>query len=66
MLKIFISNLKEYNNEKIIGEWVSLPCEGLEEVLNKISNNGKDILTMKHTVEIWILKAHLYRLITLL
>lgn len=44
MLKIFISNLKEYNNGKIIGEWVSLPCEGLEEVLNKISNNGKDEL----------------------
>lgn len=44
MLKIFISNLKEYNNEKIIGEWVSLPCEGLEEVLEKISNSGKDEL----------------------
>lgn len=44
MLKIFISNLKEYNNGKIIGEWVSLPCEGLEEVLDKISNNGKDEL----------------------
>lgn len=44
MLKIFISNLKEYNNGKIIGEWVSLPCEGLEEVLEKISNSGKDEL----------------------
>lgn len=44
MLKIFISNLKEYNNGKIIGEWVSLPCEGLEEVLHKISNNGNDEL----------------------
>lgn len=44
MLKIFISNLKEYNNGKIIGEWVSLPCEWLEEVLNKISNNGNDEL----------------------
>ena len=44
MLKIFISNLKEYNNGKIIGEWVSLPCEGLEEVLHKISNNGNDKL----------------------
>ena len=44
MLKIFISNLKEYNNGKIIGEWVSLPCEGLEGVLNKISNNGNDEL----------------------
>lgn len=40
MLKIFISNLKEYNEGQIIGEWVDLPCEGLEEVLDKISNNG--------------------------
>ena len=44
MLKIFISNLKEYNNGKIIGEWVSLPHEGLEEILDKISNNGNDEL----------------------
>lgn len=44
MLKIFISNLKEYNEGQIIGEWVDLPCEGLEEVLDKISNNGKDEL----------------------
>lgn len=44
MLKIYVTNLKEYNNGKIIGEWVSLPCEGLEEVLNKISNNGNDEL----------------------
>lgn len=44
MLKIFISNLKEYNNGKIIGEWISLPCEGLEKVLGKISNNGNDEL----------------------
>lgn len=44
MLKIYVTNLKEYNNGKIAGEWVSLPCEGLEEILNKISNNGKDEL----------------------
>lgn len=44
MLKIFISNLKEYNEGQIIGEWISLPCEGLEKVLGKISNNGNDEL----------------------
>ena len=44
MLKIYVTNLKEYNNGKIAGEWVSLPCEGLEEILNKISNNSKDEL----------------------
>lgn len=44
MLKIFISNLRKYNEGQIIGKWVSLPCEGLEEVLHKISNNGNDEL----------------------
>lgn len=44
MLKIYVTNLKEYNNGQIIGEWVSLPHEGLEEVLEKISNSGKDEL----------------------
>ncbi len=44
MLKIYVTNLRKYNNGKIIGEWVSLPCEGLEEVLNEISNNGNDEL----------------------
>lgn len=44
MLKIYVTNLKEYNNGKIAGEWINLPCEGLEEVLDKISNNGNDEL----------------------
>ena len=50
MLKIFISNLKEYNNGKIIGEWVSLPCEDIEEVLEKISNSGKDELFISELI----------------
>lgn len=44
MLKINVTNLKKYNEGALVGEWVSLPCEGLEEVLNKISNNGNDEL----------------------
>lgn len=44
MLKIYVTNLRKYNEGQIIGEWVSLPCEGLEEVLDKISNNGNDEL----------------------
>lgn len=44
MLKIYVTNLRKYNNGKIIGEWVNLPCEGLEEVLNEISDNGNDEL----------------------
>lgn len=44
MLKIYVTNLSKYNEGVLVGEWVSLPCEGLEEVLNKISNNGNDEL----------------------
>lgn len=44
MLKINVTNLKKYNEGALVGEWVSLPCEGLEEVLHKISNNGNDEL----------------------
>lgn len=40
MLKIYVTNLSKYNEGVLVGEWVSLPCEGLEEVLDKISNNG--------------------------
>lgn len=44
MLKIFITNLREYNEGTLIGEWIDLPCEGLKKVLDKISNNDKDEL----------------------
>lgn len=44
MLKINVTNLKKYNEGALVGKWVSLPCEGLEEVLHKISNNGNDEL----------------------
>lgn len=44
MLKIYVTNLSKYNEGVLVGEWVSLPCEGLEEVLEKISNSGKDEL----------------------
>lgn len=44
MLKINVTNLKKYNEGALVGEWVSLPCEGLEKVLDKISNNGNDEL----------------------
>lgn len=42
MLKIFISNLRKYNEGQIIGKWVSLPCEDIKEVLEKISNSDND------------------------
>lgn len=44
MLKINVTNLKKYNEGALVGEWVSLSHEGLEEVLEKISNSGKDEL----------------------
>lgn len=38
MLKIFITNLSEYNNGNLIGEWVSLPSDSsfLNQTINKI------------------------------
>lgn len=44
MLKIYVTNLSKYNEGALVGEWVNLLCEGLEEVLDKISNSGKDEL----------------------
>lgn len=32
MLKIYVTNLSKYNEGALVGEWVNLPCEGLEEV----------------------------------
>ena len=62
MLKIYVTNLRKYNNGKIIGEWVSLPCEGLEEVLNNISNNGADELFISdYETDIYGLKVAEYQ-----
>lgn len=38
MLKIYLTNLGKYNEGKLIGEWVELPCtdEELEEVKERI------------------------------
>ena len=44
MLKIYVTNLSKYNEGALVGEWVSLPCEDIEEVLEKISTSGKDEL----------------------
>lgn len=44
MLKIYVTNLSKYNEGALVGEWVNLLCEDIEEVLEKISNSGKDEL----------------------
>jgi antirestriction protein len=44
MLKIYVTNLSKYNEGVLVGEWVSLPCEDIKEVLDKISNNDNDEL----------------------
>ena len=37
MLKIFITNLSEYNNGNLIGEWISLPTDSsfINQTINK-------------------------------
>lgn len=44
MLKIYVTNLKKYNEGALVGEWVDLPHEDIESVINKISNDGADEL----------------------
>ena len=36
MLKIYIANLGKYNEGELVGKWVELPCEDLDEVLREI------------------------------
>lgn len=47
MLKIFITNLSEYNNGNLIGEWISLPTDSsfLNQRIRKVlsSNNSEEI-----------------------
>lgn len=44
MLKIYVTNLKKYNEGALVDEWVDLPHEDIESVINKISNDGADEL----------------------
>lgn len=36
MFKIFLTNLGKYNEGLLIGKWVELPCDNLEEELEAI------------------------------
>ena len=36
MLKIYIANLGKDNEGELVGKWVELPCEDLDEVLKEI------------------------------
>lgn len=41
---MYVTNLKKYNEGALVGEWVDLPHEDIESVINKISNDGADEL----------------------
>lgn len=36
MFKIFLTNLGKYNEGELLGKWVELPCDNLEEELQEI------------------------------
>ena len=36
MLNVFITNLGKYNEGELVGEWVSLPCDDLDAVYERI------------------------------
>ena len=41
MLNIYITNLGKYNEGELVGEWVSLPCNDLDGVYNRIGINSE-------------------------
>ena len=36
MFNVFITNLGKYNEGELVGEWVSLPCDDLDAVYERI------------------------------
>lgn len=50
MLKIYIANLGKYNEGELVGKWVELPCEDLDEVLKEIEVvDGTAYEEIRHT-----------------
>lgn len=43
MLEIYLTDLAAYNKGYLIGEWVSLPCDSLEEKLKEILKKGSSL-----------------------
>lgn len=41
MLRIYLTDLAAYNKGFLHGEWISLPCDNLQEQLNKILKAGE-------------------------
>lgn len=42
MNQVYIANLAQYNNGRLVGEWVELPCEDLDARLKKIVGNDEE------------------------
>lgn len=47
MLKIFLTDLAAYNKGYLYGEWISLPCDNLQEELEKILKGGEALCFMQ-------------------
>lgn len=41
-MRIYVANLREYNEGKLVGEWIDLPNDDLQERLDIICSNGED------------------------
>ena len=43
MLKVYISSLASYNNGRLVGEWVELPCVNLAEQIQAVLLEGQRV-----------------------
>ncbi|RXJ78730.1 hypothetical protein CRV03_01495 [Arcobacter sp. F155] len=51
MLKVFITDLSAYNKGHLHGEWISLPCDDLEEIVSKILTSGENLCALNYGYE---------------
>ena len=53
MLRIFLTNLGRYNEGRLIGEWVELPCtdnelEAVKEISESVTSQTKTGIIMRN------------------
>lgn len=50
MLEVYLTDLAAYNKGFLIGEWITLPCEDLEDKLKKILDQGSCLCFLEEGV----------------
>lgn len=41
-IRIYVANLAQYNNGRLVGKWIDLPCDDLQEQINSILGDDEE------------------------